>query len=85
MNNLAVEILDPEFEFLRWAKHEFDEEAFEQPGSDVPVRFVIVLAPFVYFFDLTLFCRKKYGLDIVMDKVGINIPEKIGAGYASNY
>ena len=81
LNDFAVEILEPVFEFFFRAKHELDEEAFEQPGGDIPVGLVIVLALFVYFFDFTLFCCKKYGLDIVMDKVGIDIPDN-GSGQA---
>ena len=82
---LAVEILEPVFDFFFRAKHEFDQEPFEQPGSNIPVGLVVVLPLFVYFFDLTLFCREKGGLDIVIDEVRINVPEQIGAGSASNY
>ncbi|MCB9351428.1 MAG: hypothetical protein H6573_28610 [Lewinellaceae bacterium] len=85
LNDLAVEILDPVLEFFFRAKHKFDKEAFEQSGSNVPVGLVVVLPLFVYFFDLTLFCREKGGLDIVIDEVRINVPEQIGAGSASNY
>ena len=73
LNDLAVEILEPVLEFFFRAEHKFDKEAFEQSGSNVAVGLVIVLAPLIYFFDLTLLCRKKDGLDIVMDKVRIDI------------
>ena len=73
MNDLAVEILDPVLEFFFRAKHEFDEEAFEQTSGDVPVGLVIVLALFVDFFDFTLFCREKGRLDVVVDKMRINV------------
>ena len=72
-------------EFFFRAEHKFDKEAFEQSGSNVTVGLVVVLPLFVYFFDLTLFCREKGGLDIVIDEVRINVPEQIGAGSASNY
>jgi len=73
LNNFAVEILDRMLEFFCRAKHELDKEPFEQPSGDVAVGLVIVLALFVYFFDFTLFCCKKDGLDIVLDKVRIDI------------
>ena len=66
---LAVEILEPVFDFFFRAKHEFDQEPFEQPGSNIPVGLVIVLPLFVYFFDFTLLCREKGSLNIVIDEV----------------
>ena len=47
-----------------------------QPSGYVSVGLVIVLALLVYFFDFTLFCCEKDGLDIVIDEVRINVTDE---------
>ena len=62
LEDLAEQVLEPLFEFLHRAKHDFHEEAFEQAGCDVSIGLVIVLALLVYLFDFGRFCSKKHGL-----------------------
>lgn len=73
LKDLTVEVLEPLLEFLRRTEHNFHEEAFEQASGDVSIGLVIMLALFVYFFDFGCFCSKKNGLEVIVDKVRINI------------
>ena len=73
LEDLTEKILEPLFEFLRRAEHDFYEETFEQASGDVSIGLVIMLALFVYFFDFGCFCSKKNGLEVIVDKVRINI------------
>jgi hypothetical protein len=73
LQHLPEKILQVAGQFVRRTEHELNQKSFEQTGANVAIGLVIVLPRLVYFFDFPGFRSEQNCLQIVMDKVGVNV------------
>lgn len=73
LKHLPEKVLQVGGQFVRRAEHKLDQKSFEQAAGDVAIGPVIVLPRLAYFFDFTGFRPEQNRLQVVIDKVGVNV------------
>lgn len=73
LQHLPEKVLQIGGQFVRRPEHKLDHKSFKQTAGNVSIGSVIVFSCLIDFFDLPGFGSEQHRLQIVMDKVGVNI------------